>query len=385
MKKIFYMTILFAQTIFLNGQNGYYVINDKMAFGDKLIDAGAIKNSQFCTILKNGKLLTFPASEVSEYGFKNGRVYSSKIIDTYLGNRGVFLERLCKGTINLYYYRGKKSREFFIEKNDGPLVAVPKKSDGKIKYREVISGYLSDINGSSEAVRRLTYYRPAFISIIDQYNSGAIGNIPSIKYGVSIGGSLIRPVYKAPAESSSGQFYLKQLEEDLGSADFKWNKALLFSLSLDLPILKNKYSFHPEVNLEKNEFSSLDATDAGRFASFDINAFSISVPLLIRYTSESTRVKSFFNAGGVLAYNSIQFIKYYTGPTIEDLTEQTIIDNNAIYPAFHMGFAAGAGVIHEIIAGKSASLELRYNRLFGLGEKTSGNNSIRLLLGINFQ
>src|SRR6266542_643848 len=118
MKRILYLILFLIQSFIVNGQRGYYVKDSLISVGVMLIDGGAIQNAQQCQIEEKKKTLIYSPDEIKEYGFNGGSVYISRIIKIDNKERKVFLERLNEGSINLYYYKDRKGKKFFLEKDN---------------------------------------------------------------------------------------------------------------------------------------------------------------------------------------------------------------------------------------------------------------------------
>ena len=119
--------VLFFMPVVAYGQNEYYSIDSSIYVGVKLIDGGAILNSRICQVKKDGEVVEYSPYEVKEYGFKDGRVYVSKEIQlSDSSKRRVFLERLYKGKANLYYYRAKGIKTYYIETDSGTFNRIAK-------------------------------------------------------------------------------------------------------------------------------------------------------------------------------------------------------------------------------------------------------------------
>ena len=110
----FYCALALFFPFALVGQTTYYKTDSLLVVGGfKIIDAGEKLNSQLCRIQKMNKENDLPPTVVLEYGLSSGQVYVAKSIKIDGSEQKVFLERLVKGKITLYYYRGKGRKTYF--------------------------------------------------------------------------------------------------------------------------------------------------------------------------------------------------------------------------------------------------------------------------------
>jgi hypothetical protein len=370
MKRLLYLLLFFFQILKVYGQNDYYSTDSTTSVGIKLIDGGVRTNSRFCQIKKNEEIIQYSPYEVKEYGFKDGRNYFSRIIIVDNKEQKVFLERLNKGKIILYYYKDKNGKKFFIEKDKAQLVELNNDNTNH-SFVDSIKFYTNDCEKVKDRLKLIKYRKKSLSRFINQYNSCKNKPIPHIRYGVSIGYAVSQPLDS------------KIKDDFLNSAVFANDKALTMGLFLDIPILHSHFSFHPEVYYQKNAFSSHSES----ISSVDdvvINATSINIPLLIRYTLPTVKFRPYLNMGGTFAYNIRN----------ENIVSHAMINNGIInivfpeeknvYSQRQIGYSLGGGIQYDFTNWKSIFVELRYNHLNAVTEETFGNTSKMLIIGLNF-
>ena len=371
MKRLLYLILFLIQSLIVYGQRNYYLTDSLKSVGVKIIDGGAIKNSTQCQIVKKGKTLIYSPDEVKEYGFKDGRVYISRIIKINNEEKKVFLQRLSKGNMNLYYYKDKNGGKFFIEKDSGQLIEVFKKGIDNSNYRDFLKPYTQDCNNVSGALKLVTYNKPSLTKFIDQYNSCLHKPFPFIKYGLIIGYGVSKP---QNPKISVGV---------LSNAVFKNDNSFNAGIFADIPILFSYFSLHPEIYFQKNKFSGHSIIN-NEINYITINTTSINIPLLIRYTYPALKLRPYVNIGGTFTYNISGNNVVYATTISDDIIEIEEIINSNVYSEKQFGYTAGGGIQYSIDNRKSLFLELRYNYLNGLTKETYGNKSFQCIIGINF-
>jgi hypothetical protein len=371
MKRLLYLLIFLIQSFIVNGQRGYYVKDSLVSVGVKLIDGGAIKNAQQCQVEGKKETLTYSPDEVKEYGFVDGSVYISRIIKIDNEEKKVFLERLVEGKINLYYYKDKKGKKFFFEKDNGQLVEVLKKGIDNSNYKNFIKPYTQDCNNVTEALKLVSYTKPSLSKYIDQYNSCLHKPFPFVRYGLIIGYGISKPQN------------LKISDKILKNAVFKNDNTFNIGVFGDIPIFFSYFSLHPEMYFQKNGFSS-HSIIGNTVNDIIINTTSINIPLLIRYTFPTLKLRPYVNVGGAFTYNLRNNNAVYPATISNNIIEIEETNKRNIYSEKQIGYAVGGGIQYNIDYRKSLFFELRYNNLYGLTDETYGNKSFQFIIGINF-
>lgn len=371
MKRLLYLTLFLIQPFIVNGQRGYYVKDSLISVGVKLIDGGAIQNAKQCQVEIKKRTLIYSPDEVMEYGFKDGSVYISRIIIINNEEKKVFLERLNKGTLNFYYYKDKKGKKFFLEKDNGQLVEVLKKGIDNLNHKDFLESYIQDCNNVSDALKLVTYKKHSFTKFIDQYNSCLHKPFPFTKYGLIVGYGISKPQNSRISD------------EVLKNAVYKNDNTFNIGIFADIPILLSYFSLHPEIYFQKNAFSG-HSSGVNTVYDIIINTTSFNIPLFIRYTYPTLKLRPYVNAGGVFTYNIRNNNAVYAATISNDIIEIQETNKSSIYSEKQIGYAVGGGIQYNIDYRKSLFFEFRYNNLYGLKKETYGNRNFQFLIGINF-
>lgn len=126
---------LFPQTAYIQTDSAYH-------YGVKLIPGNSRQNSRMIIHDQDSVLIKYSPAEIIGYGFSKDKQYVSKEITIRGEPTKVFLHRLEKGDISLYFYKDCLTRRFFLEKQGLPLVEIERKETGS--SIQVVNDYLSD-------------------------------------------------------------------------------------------------------------------------------------------------------------------------------------------------------------------------------------------------
>ena len=371
MKTFLYLTIFMIQACIVNGQRGYYVKDNIVVAGVKLNDKGAIKNAKHCQIEEKGQTFTYSPDEVEEYSLENGSIYLSRTIKIKNEGKKVFLERLNKGEINLYYYKDKNGKKFFLEKDSGQLVEILKKGNDNRTYKDLLRYYVQDCDKVNDALKLVSYNKLSLSKFAKQYNSCTKEPFPFKRYGLIFGYGVSKPVNS------------KFSDDLLKNAVFKNDYSFNIGLFMDIPILLSDFSAHSEIYYQKNTFSYHSVVNSN-INDIIINATSINIPILIRYTYPSLKLRPYFNLGGSVVYNLRNNNAVYSTAITTDIIEIEKVNDADIYSENQIGYIIGGGIQYNIDYRKSGFFELRFNNLYGIAEQTYGRKSFQCIIGINF-
>lgn len=367
--------LIYSIPLDLIGQGNYYATDSSMTYNALLIDGGDALNFSICQVKKNNIINKYTPYEVKEFGFKNGRVYISKDIQISDSLKRVFLQRLVKGETTLYYYKGKNTKTYFIEKDSNLFIELPKHDNIKesIIFKSNLLNITSDCPNISESINLVSYNKKSLSKLISRYNSGELKPFPSFRYGLLIGSGYKKLV---PSKSLESQY--------VNYLDFKYDGGFTVGLFIDNPILVSDFSLHTELSFSNHGFSYNKLID-NEDIDFVANISSLKLPLLIRYTYPSNMFRPFINLGGVVTFNikneNLIYVTTITEKIIEinDIKEISLIDRN------QAGYSIGGGIEYIINYKNSIFIELRHNNNYGLSDSKSLNISeFKLITGINF-
>lgn len=363
--------ILSLLSINVLSQNMYFSTDSVTSVGIKLIDGGDIDNSRFCQVKKGEKIIKYSPYEVKEFGFKDGRIYFSRNIIISNEEKRVFLERLNRGNINLYYYKDRNGKKFFIEKDSGQLIKISKKEIDNRTYKDSLQFYTKDCDNITDALKLIKYNKVSLSKFTNQYNSCVHKPFPFIRYGVTIGYGITKPLNS------------KISDEVLNEAVFNKDNSFNIGLFLDIPILLSYFSLHPEIYYQKNAFTSHTVND-NIINDIIINSTSINIPILLRYTYPFIKYRPYINLGGCFVYNIKNNNAIYTTTITNNIVEIEEVNESNIYSEKQIGYSMGGGIQYNINYRKSLFFELRYYNSYAITNETYGNKSFQCIIGLNF-
>lgn len=383
---------IFLLPICVNGQNDYLIRDSARNVGVKLIDGGNLKNLHFCRVVKGNDTLEFTPEEVSEYGFKDGRVFVSRQILLNGNLENVFLEKLTEGKLSLYYLKSKNLKQFYIEKNDSSFTQLVKKDEANVKFKTHLVQMTRDCPEVSGASKLVTFKKRSMKELIYRYNHCISKPFPHVKYGVFVGYEYLR---LADTKAQYG---------DLEYFDFTYDGAVSLGAFVELPILVSDFSFRTELSFSSHAYTySKNVDDAD--IDFGADLTSLEVPLLFKYSIPINNIRPFFNVGVVGSFfvkneTILNRTSIYNGQLVtvdlKDYWKVFQIDNAGYvvnYKEFirplvsdiNFGYYLGAGLEIDLNYRKSLLIEFSYQDLYQLRKsEISGVSGFNVKAGISF-
>jgi hypothetical protein len=374
--RTFLLFLLFVVTNTVFGQKGYYVLKDSVLYVNvKVIESTDIENAEKCQVLIKNKVVEFSPYDVSEYGFTNGKKYFSRLIRYDTTEKRVFLEQLNKGKINLFYYKDRKGRKFFLEKDSGQIKEISKKTklDTSLNYKTTITTLMEDCYYATEAIKYVSYNRPSLIRITGTYDKCSKRPFPFTKFGLitGFGGT------KLTSE-------VKTIYSTDNLLTFKIDGSFYNGLFIDIPILSSYFSIHSEINYTQNGFVINKRT---KDYEIDIIAktHTLSFPLIIRYIYPFEKFQPFINIGGV--YN--KYLKSNAQGRKTAFSDNIVEIGNFIDDVIQfnqqIGYTIGGGLAINLNTSHSLFIEIRYYNTYETRSwQSTKTTSAYLLTGINF-
>ena len=382
MKYILIIPFFFCIEVF--GQHGYYATETTSKSGVTIIDGGEILNAQVCQVKSGDRVVRFSPNDISEYGFKDSRVYFSKEIRISDSLKRVFLERLVKGKSSLYYFRGRNYKTFYLERNDSLVELRRYDKNLKSSFRENLEARMADLPGLSDAARIVAYRKNTLQKLIKWYNDGFVRPFPHFRFGIMAGG-----------ESTVANYIYKTEAVDvkiLPFVNFKSDMGIVSGIFIDNPVALSNISYHSELYFSMHRYAyqtHMESVDGGasevRDISFNSDISTLKLPMLLRYTYPSMKIRPFVNIGGIVAYNIKNKSSVYESGSVTGHPYVINLKEADLIPKFPAGFALGAGMEYKLTYRSSVFLEIRYDRLYGLSPNNTLNNSeFSIITSYNF-
>ncbi|MBN2611505.1 MAG: outer membrane beta-barrel protein [Bacteroidales bacterium] len=366
----------------LFAQRGYISTDSSIFSGIKLMNRGAVSNAKFCHKVEGNKIIKYSPYDLKEYGFNNYKIFVSRDIQIQGSIKRVFLECITEGNIDLYYYRGRGIRTFYIENDTSPLIEITKKEsiEGYNNFKTVLEEYTSNCEAAIKNINYLKYNRISFKRFIKSYNKCEYKSPSYFKYGF-ITGFGIAKLNPSPIKET---YYVNHF-------DFKHDKNFTLGIFIDNPILAFNFSFHSEILYSSNGYS-YSYSDKNTDIDIVINTRSIKLPFLLKYTIPYTKFLPFVNLGGIYSYQLENENMIYKSQksTIDkyqldklSVIEIVKVNETSLVADHELGFCVGGGMGFKLNNSNSVFLELRYNYRYGLNKEAFGKSELDFLIGIS--
>jgi len=358
-------------------QTDYYDTYTSIHYGSKLKDGGSNENARFCQVKTESNIVRYSPYEVKEYGFSDGRVYQARDIQVGDSVRRVFLERLVTNGLRLYFYQGSHYRIFYLEKDSGHLIPLPKRDnqDREINYKEILSNNTRECDILKEYLYLINYHARPLTTYVEAYNTCEAKEFPYFKYGFMVG--YVNTRLLIPSNVAL---------EFLKDSEIKADGSFTFSLFTDFPIGKKGLSVHPEIQYTRNNFDYYRINSLHE-AMMAINTSCITLPLMARYTmlASSAKFRPYLNAGGTFSW----LIKNET-----TVLETALIDQGVVIEKYsqadimtrqYFGYITGIGLQMKFRHRINLYAELRYGNSYAVTNNSFLNKGeFYVLTGLNF-
>jgi hypothetical protein len=371
-KKFFWIKVALALLLPINiyAQSDYYYIGSTAQIGVKLNDNGRITNAKLCQVkLKNGTT-DYSPYQVKEYGFKDGRVFIARDIKISDTTERVFLERLAKGNASLYFYKAGGIKTFFFEKDSSLFIEIPR-SKKTINFKKQLSDLTSDCSNIKDAGALISYNKNSLAEYVKRYNNCELKPFPHLRYGAFLGYELEKLVS-----------FSDNISENINYFDLKYDGGFLAGLFIDIPLFLSNFSVHSELIYSKHGYS-YNKLVSHRNLDFVANLSSLKLPVLLRYSFPSNRIRPYLNAGGILNFNTRNESSIYEAVLTGSIVEINDIQVTSLVNDHQIGYTAGGGIEFKLYRRNSVFTELRYSKLYGTGYDLK-ISAINLITGIIF-
>lgn len=374
--KLFLSFFLIASGCFAASSIDYYVKDSVGYYGVRLLDYGLQNNCQACVVLINkaeNVEKSYSPKEVSEYGIGAELSYVAK--DIFLNNawKRVFLERKMIGAITLYHYRDAKTDLFYLQRDSGLLIELPKKSALGNSFRAQLADYTKDCSVISATNIPIGYTMRSITKYLKRYQSCTFIAPPKFRAGVSIGLGFTKLV-PSPL----------MVDPDIRNFQFHYDEGTTLGFFVDQPLFRSNFSLHASCDLTQVAFSYTH--QGGQIVSdLAANVFSLELPIQLRYVFPLKLIRPYLEVGGLASWNFLHenaFREINVYDRRIELIRQ--LPTNFI-DAHYLGFSIGGGAEMKINSNHWMHLTLRYDRSKGLSDNSFvGFSRYNLTTGFTF-
>jgi hypothetical protein len=365
-RQIILILLPLAQPVY--SQNNNYIQADSvMTIGIDLIKGLPNQNSQFVAVKRKAGEIRYLPYQLTGYGFRGGPEYVSRSIIVNGQPERVFLERISKGRINLYYYTEKGLKTYFLEKDSTVFAEIPDRYD----FRAPILEHTSDFNWKASQVQLARYHRNSLKKLISMYNKGINRPLPFPRFGVAAGYSVMNLAVPVGLNVGEAPFL-----------SFSPASSPQVGIFADLPVLVSDFSVNTGVYLSKHGFSANSVTS---MADIDVvvNLISARLPVLLRYTVPTLTWRPFINAGGIGSWHLKYKREIYESTIRENSIIINEVESSSVSSRVRFGYSAGAGMQYNLNNRNAASLEVRYSQ-FPATLRESDMSFTEVLLSYSF-
>ncbi len=350
-------------------KSDYIATDSSVISGIRLIEGTARENAQFIRLKSKNEEISYSPDELSEYGFKNGTTYVSRIIPADSQTKRVFLEKLISGKINLYYYEENGVKTYFLEK-DSILTEISKDN-----FKLDLSTITNDFDWQANQLQLTKYNRRSLSDVVSIYNIGRNKPIEFAKIGVTTG-------YNSTSLGVPPQMTVNQLSKDqLKGLSLQPSSSVMVGLFADIPLQQN-FSFYVNVNISKSRFSANSRSNQTD-VTMALNIISADLPIMIRYTLPTLNWRPFLAGGGVYSYHLRSKNEVYKTQISDSTVSINDLSNHSLISDSMPGYCFGVGLQRNLMYRNVLSTEFRFHQYPGYKDSFK-KNQLSILFSISF-
>lgn len=359
---------------FLFAQSDFIITNTAVINVEAISIIAEEENTKYIRVIDKGTSTLFYPGDIVGFGFADGKEYTSKNVVIGGYEKNVFLQRLEKGQLNLYYYPQGESGLLYIEKDDQNPFELPK---GKEELRALMSDLMSDMVFYKKQTKVMTEKVGSVSKLISLYNSDQKQPLPFIRYGIMFGSInsrmrdvevLYRNLTYYP-DDDEYQYFFNQHKVEISSTS-----GMSLGCFVDVPMAMTYFTVNASTIISNNVFMYHNES---QYVDLDVSVerLSLEVPLQVRYTLPSRVLRPFVNVGTVFvqSLDNNQHIYSTTKRLSVRTTEE--YDQNRLLATFNQGYVIGFGFNVHVDPRRVVSAELRHSGLIGAKNGTTVNNT----------
>jgi hypothetical protein len=406
---IIFLAIFLSGTLELYSQsdfrNGYIVKNnDEIIYG--LIDyKGNKANAKKCVFKKevDSEKQEFTPEEIKAYRFIDSKYYISKSIKQEDKENLLFVEYLINGTVDIFYYRDHLGEHYLLDLGENELYEL-KNEEKEVyvnntrlleetkEYIGILKYSFSQSPSISQKAENVSLNHKSLIKIAHDYHKEICADevciiyekkLPKkiIKFGALVG-------VNAMTISEIGTFSEELYYLDNSNYSTAIYPSLGMFFKINMPDANERFYFQYEGTFNYSKLTTTNSYIEPFYKFNYINSLVLAQSAfcnagIVRYEFPKGKIRPTFQAGGFVNYflttefNRDLLVKFSTGDTY--FTNES---NESPFSKFDYGINLGVGAVSEMSNKKEISIDLRYQRGFGL---IPGYNSNNLSLNIGFQ
>ena len=386
---------------------------------------GGLRNAELCRFrpAAGAEAVSYTPTQLRAYGFENGHHYRAQLlvaIDSIQYEitppRRVFMEVLVYGPLNLYQVRSKDGVDrYFVapaaaEASRPATELIPRRNPGSDNltraylraplYRGVLAELMADCPAVRLEVASVPFITSALTSIVQRYNACRAPQAAGTAAPVAAVRPAARPGERVKLGVVAGferSRFVVTGESFLATGSFA-TTAPVIGLGVSIPFasISEKLSLRIEALVEKQRYEDTFTGGIGYTAAtyhrVQLHLTYLRVPILVRYTYPTGRVRPFAQAGASFSQrlhfdNTVQRGRANTAGVVQYDEAKPL---ETVVPAmvnYEIGLAGSVGVHLLPIAKHELTLELRAETGSGLIAASGINSSQQrysALLSYNF-
>jgi len=384
MKKSFcflFMMLLIAPSVFALDKNDYYIIDTVTYKGVHLVDFGIQENVKFCHELTNGKIVTYTPNKVKEYSLGGEIRYVAMDLNLDYTLKRVFLEKRVIGLYTLYHYMDKKHDLFYLQKENGLLVELPKQEHSQWFNREKLVKYTEDCSDVAAKNRQVSYSVKDISYYLQQVKDCRFNPFPPLKLGVNVGMNFTKLHPFAGHLNPDYQIFNYKYEEGPTLGFFLDQRIFQFGLSVHAAINYSNTVFNYQKSIERI-YPDLVLRNDYTFVTI-LHAFDL--PVHLRFTLPLNALRPYVEFGSFINLNFyndsyVDRVGFLNGVKKEFVSlHSPVLDNLNFGPSIGIGVECPLNGRHKVF------LECHYTRTQGLTNPDLGKlTRIALTSGYQF-
>lgn len=370
---LFLFLFLIARCGFAADSNDYYVKDSIRYYGVQLESNGILENCQKCNEIVRDSMITYSPRQVSEYCIDGKLLYVAKDIYLDFAWKRVFLETKIVGPFTLYHYQDSKHHLFYLQRDNGLLVELPRKSALGNSYKKQLYEYTKDNLSVATMSVGVGYSMKSIEAFLGLYNGAKEQPMPKMRTGVSIGANLtkLEPV-------------ATYIEPDYRIFNYRYNPGATIGAFLDIPVFRFGLSVHAACNVSNAAFAYNELSYNVDY-DFVANMHTLEFPVHLRYTYPYGNIKPYLECGGLITWNF-----YNTNYIQKSAKNGTLVEYQGISPTDliddnYIGSSIGCGLEFPLKNRVHIFMECRYEQCTGLlHPNLFGLSKLNLITGIIF-
>jgi hypothetical protein len=336
------------------------------------------------TFKRGEQVQNYTAGEVNGYGFKNGKVYSARVVED------AFVECLVLGEMNLYRHVAnflvqKKGDKVHVLETGQSTIVVDGRSMQKedTRWKGVLSYLTQDCGKGVQSSDRLKYDERDLTEFVIAYNRCTGTQYVEVKEGTSwtiINIGFLAGVTQSTFTTNNTSLNYRYLSPRYQSID----PVVGIVLSMHSPRISDRLLFQPELHVMRSSFSGTTQTNfygVPESNHVNIDLTTLSVPVSFKYVIPKERYSLFLQGGAsmdwsIMATTTRQREIDYGSTIYKDQPKAFEVKKN------QLGYWGGLGVTKSFSKVRG-DVTIRYSSLAPLDnvrEATSRMNRVSLAL-----